>query len=204
MLFRRSRYTQDYGLAAQGVVFDPMTLTVGSLAATAAGGSMSAMGTLAGGEYAKQAGLMQQQNAEYQAKQAESNATQAIAAGQRKAADTNLQTKLAISTARASAGASGVDVGSGSPATAQGELAQRGSYHALMDMFNGQSKATGLENEAAGMRYSGEAAKIGGEMQQKASYLSAAGTLAGSAGSMFANYGKINFPTSRGSAGASL
>jgi hypothetical protein len=29
----------DYGLAARGAVFDPVTLTVGTMAATAAGGA---------------------------------------------------------------------------------------------------------------------------------------------------------------------
>jgi hypothetical protein len=38
------------------VVFDPGTLTVASLAATAIGGGVSAASTLAGGSYARQAG----------------------------------------------------------------------------------------------------------------------------------------------------
>lgn len=44
----RINLTQDYGLARFGVVFDPLTLTVGSMAMTAAGGMASAAGTIAG------------------------------------------------------------------------------------------------------------------------------------------------------------
>jgi hypothetical protein len=77
----------------------------------------------------------------------------------------------------------------GSPATNVGELAQRGSYHALMDMFNGQSAATGLRNQAAGIRYTGEMEAMGGEEKQLASRSAAYGTLASGVGRLFSTYG---------------
>jgi hypothetical protein len=163
----------------------------------AAGSVLQAQGTLAGGSYAKQAGDMQQVEANYQADQITQNASQAIASSQRQSLDTAMKTKLAISTARANAGASGVNAAVGSPAEAVGQLAQRGSYLAAMDMFNGKSTATGLLNQAAGVRYSGQIAELSGEEQQDASKLAALGTLAGSAGSMMKQYGSAAFPSMR-------
>jgi hypothetical protein len=166
------------------------------------GGITSAIGTLAGGSYAAQSGKMQQAAANYQASQLEQNATQAIASSQRSMLDTQEKTQLAIGTSTARAAASGVNAGAGSAVENVGQLARRGSYQALMDLYSGQSTATGLENQAKGVRYSGDVAAASGEAQQTASYLGAAGTLAGSAGNFFTQYGKLTYPSSRGSFGA--
>lgn len=234
----RPNLTGDYGFARLGVVFDPLTLTVGSMAATAVGGALSASSTLAGGDYAAQAGVMQRQAstvvaglertqaeaeenaANYQAEQVTQNASQALAAGQRQMFETQEKTRLLTSSAKARAGASGVNAGVGSAVTNTGEIAQRGSYHALLDMFNGESTASGLLNQAEGIRYSGKLARFGGEIsaasrefagmmaeregqaKKSASQSAALGTLAGSAGSMMSTYGKFAYPTTRGNFGA--
>lgn len=205
MRFGRVNFTHDYGLAAQGVVFDPTGISEAallSMAMTAAGGAMGGASTLAGGSFAKTAGYMQKQAADYQATQIEQNATQAIASGQRQMMDTQLKTNMAVSTSRANAAASGGAADTGSAVENEGQIAQRGGYQALMDMFNGQSTATGLENQAKGVRYSGELAKMEGEAKQKASYLAAAGQIASTVGNMASTYGKFKYPTSRGNFGA--
>jgi hypothetical protein len=193
MLTLHQRFSCDIW---QRCCFDPATLTVASLATTAAGGVAQLIGgqtaasaTLAGGNAALQAGQMQQQAANYQAAQLTQNAGQAFASGQRQMLDDQEKTRLAISTARADAGASGVNAGVGSPVSIVGSLARRGSYNAAMDMFNGESTATGLLNQAAGATYSGEAALIGGEEGQSASEISANATLAGTAGSLIGDVG---------------
>lgn len=173
-----------------GRLFDPGTLMLMSMGATAAGGAVTAAGTLAGGKAAETAGEMTKQADEMAAEQS-------FAAGQRKSLDTQERTRMAMSTATARAGANGVDAGSGSPLATVGDIAKRGSYQALMDMFNGESEATNLRN-------SGAAAEYGGKMQKQASYLSAAGTLASTAGSMFKTYGAFNYPTNRGASSVSL
>lgn len=190
----------DYGLAAGGVCFDPGTLMVTSMAATAVGGALSASSTLAGGNYAATAGKMQQAADVSKAAQLSENAGQALASSQRQMFDTQEKTRLAISTARARGGANGVDLSVGSPADVQGELAKRGSYHALMDMFNGQSAATGLTNQASASIYEGDLAEYEGEAKKSASELQAAGTLASAAGSMASTYGKFAYPTASGRA----
>lgn len=183
------------------IAYDPATLMAG---VTVVGGALSASSTLAGGAAAKQAGQMAQSGANFQADQINQNASQSIASSQRQALDAGQRTRLAISTATARAGASGAAADVGSPVANTGELAQRGSYQALMDMFNGQSKATGLENEAAGIRYTGSIDELEGEEKRSASYLAAGGEFAGSVGSAAGNYGRLTYPTARGSAGASL
>lgn len=168
-------------------VADPISLTMAGVAAGGAG--LSALSTLAGGRAAKQAGLMQQQAEEFKAKQAEQNAGLAIAGGQVRQFDTQLKASQAESTSTARAAASGVDAGTGSAATTVGDIAKRGSYLASMDLFNGESQATGLLNEAKGFRYSGDVEALEGEEKQQASYLAAGGELLSGVGGAYKVYG---------------
>ncbi len=149
------------------------------MAVTAVGAGISAEGTLAAGNAAKQAGQYTQQM-DIQ------NAAQALASGQRKSFDTQDKTRMLMSTAQARAGAGGVDAGVGSPASIQGNIAKRGSYHALMDVFNGQSEGVGLQNQGA-------LAAWEGDQKQSESELAAGGTLAGAAGSMAGTYGNYMY-----------
>lgn len=172
--------------------------------AQAVAGGIGAASTLAGGGYAASAGEAEKAAADYRAKQLETNAGMALASSQRRMLDTQQQKRLATSTAIARGGGSGVDVGVGSPASDIGDIAQRGSYHALMDLYNGRSEATGLMNQAEGARYGGDLSAWSGNMQRRASYLSAAGTLAGSAGSAASTYGMLRYPTQYGRLGAMM
>lgn len=165
----------------------------GTLAAQAVGGAMSAAGTLAGGNYAAQAGQMEQAAANYQATQLNQNAAQAFASGQRQMLNTQQNTRMAIGASQARSAAGGVDAGAGSAATNVGNLAARGSYQALMDKFNGAATATGLRNQAQGVQYTGQMEALEGEEKQSASELAAAGTIAGSAGSLMSSYGRMEY-----------
>jgi hypothetical protein len=68
------------------------------------------------------------------------------------------------------------------------DIAGRGEYQSLMDLYTGENRARGLEDQAMGSRMSGDAALAEGKAKQSASYLSAAGTLIGSAGSAYKTY----------------
>jgi hypothetical protein len=168
--------------------FDPLSMT--AIGLSVAGGALSAGGTLAAGNTAAQAGKLEKAAADYKATQLRQNAALAIRGGQVQAADTELKTKAAISSSTARAAASGVDAGVGSPATNVGEIAKRGSYLASMDLWRGRSQASGLLNAAQAATYEGDVAELEGEEKKKASYLAAAGTLAGSAGSSLGTYAK--------------
>lgn len=204
---------EKYGLVPglSVAAFDPATLTVGTalmaggMAAKGIGAGISAEGTLAGGEFARTAGQMEKTAAyarageqDYEASQVEQNASQALAASQRQMLATRENTRLAMSTAIARGAASGVNVAVGSPATDVGELAKRGEYNALMDMFNGESAQSGLLNKAAGIRYGADITRMGGDFagleggeKYYASKLAAAGTLAGGVGGMLSDAGGL-------------
>lgn len=191
---------------ADTVAFDPASLALMGAAgaaiggatpaiaagSTLAGGAISAISSIMGGKAAKQAGQMQQQAEEFKAKQAEENASMAVAAAGVKAQDTGQKTSLTESTSTARSAASGVDAGVGSAATNIGDIAKRGSYLQALDLYNGQSQATGLLNEARGFRYSGDVAALEGDEKETASYLAAGGALAGSAGSSFKTYKSLS------------
>jgi len=155
----------------------------GALGATGLGSLLSAGGSIAGGNAALT-------SAKFTAAQLNENAAGAIASAQRTMLDTQQKTRLAASTAIARAGGSGVNAGVGSPVQDVGSIARRGSYLAAMDLWSGRNTATGLENQAAGVLYSGEAAEEGSE-------LSAAGTIAGGAGSMLMMGGRFAYPQLR-------
>lgn len=176
----------------------------GAMLLTALGAGASAAGTIAGGNFAKQAGKMQKQADIYEAEQLEQNANSEILAGNRAALEAKRKGDMVGSSARARAAASGVDAGSGSALSDIVEIDKRSTYNAAMELWRGESAATGDINRAKGLRYKGELDERGGSAAQQGAALSAAGTIAGAGGSMLKTYGAYQYPTVRGSPGASL
>jgi hypothetical protein len=191
----------DYGLAAHGVVFDPMTLMVGSMAATAAGTAISAGSTIAGGANAAALGVAQQREANSEADQLKENAAGELGAAQRRMLDTQQKTRLATSTLTANAAGGGINAGVGTPVALARSIASRGSYQSLTDLWQGQNQYTADLNKSAGVRYSGDIAEISGEMQNRAAQMRAMGTIAGGAGSMMSQYSNYMYPRGGGGGG---
>ncbi len=181
----------------QRFCFDPGTLLVTSLVATAVGGGLSAASTIAGGNAAKTAGQMKQVAANNEAAQLESNAAGELAASQRRAAEARFKARMTQGTMQARAAGSGFNAATGSMLNDEEEIVGRGELSALTDVFNGENARSGLQNRAGAVRYGGEIDKYAGETAQKASYLAAAGTIAGTAGSMMKTYGDYKYPRSR-------
>lgn len=175
-------------VAALAALGGGSALTGGAMLATGLGAAVTAAGTLAGGANATAVGKMQQTADNYQAGQIRANAGTAVGASQRAMMDQQNRTNLLRSSAVAEGAAGGTETTTGSDVENQSEIVEKGHYNALMDLWNGENKATGLENEAAGEELSGKIAAAGGSMQQKASYYTAAGTLLSGAGSMYKNY----------------
>ncbi len=132
---------------------------------------------------------MKQTEANYEAEQDVENAAGETAAAQRQALDLNQKANLTRSSAVAAAAAGGVNAGTGSALTNQAQIASRGSYQAGLELWSGQNRATGLLNQAAGTRYSGYMAALGGQEAQQASELNALSTIAGGGASMLRMYG---------------
>lgn len=185
------------------------------MAVSAIGTGISAAGTIAGGNASRSAGTaaqvagqMQQQALNAKADQQTSNAAGELAAAQRTMLDTRLKTSLTQSTMTAKAAGSGFNAATGSMLNNSGEIAQRGEYQALMDVFGGQNEMTGTLNQADATRYSGKIAALEGdakaaegEARGDAADLSALGTIAGGAGSMLKTYGSYAYPSAAKSFG---
>ncbi|HKD31423.1 MAG TPA: hypothetical protein VKC66_36665 [Xanthobacteraceae bacterium] len=184
-------------------LFDPLSTTAAALAtlgggSAATGGAMaltgigtgiSAMNTIAGGDYAARIGRAKQAEAKFEADQDVSNAAGEIASAQRQAIDVNQKASLLRSSAVASAAAGGVNTGAGSALTNQAQIAARGRYQADMDLWSGQNQASGLLNRAAAKRYTGDLDALAGEEMRRASGLNALSTIAGGGASFLRMYG---------------
>ncbi len=185
------RYINPCSLYARGAVFDPITaVTIASVA----GGALSAAGTIVGGNAAADAGKAGQQAKNFEAVQLDQSAQESRAASQRTALEDRRKSKLLASTLQARAAASGGGAADQTVVDLGRDIAGRGEYEALTSMYTGENRARGLEDSAMGARMTGEALLAEGKAKKKASYLSAAGTLIGSAGSAYGTYSKVPSP----------
>lgn len=154
-------------------------------ALTGVGAGISALGTLGSASAARQAGQAQQAQYNFKAAQEDQQATQAIASSQRQMFDTNRKTALTQSTLQARAAGDGGSATDSTVLDLSQDIAGRGEYNALGDLFQGQSKAAGLNAQANADRYSGAAAAAGASAQATGTILGGIGSLAGKFGSVF-------------------
>jgi hypothetical protein len=158
---------------------------VGAAAAlTGVGAGISALGTLGSASAARQSGKAQEAQYAFKAAQEEQQATQAIAASQRTMFDTQRKTALTQSTLTARAAADGGSATDATPLDLSEDIAGRGEYLALGDLFAGQDRAAGLRQQAQADRYSGAAARAGANAQ-------ATGTILGGIGSLASRFGSL-------------
>lgn len=158
------------------------------LALTAAGTAISAMGTIAGGNAAAEAGERQQEAYYYRAKQEEQAAQESRASAQRAALEKRREGRFLQSKLQARAAASGGGADDPTVLNLSADIARRSEYDALFDMYRGENRARGLEDEAFGSRMTGDAARIEGIQKKKASRIAAIGTIIGGASSMASTY----------------
>jgi hypothetical protein len=174
----------------RGIARDPITGT--ALALTAAGTAVSAAGTIAGGKAAADAGARAKEGYDFKALQEEQAAQESRAVGQRAALEKRREARFLTSKLQARAAASGGAADDPGVIDLAGDIAERGEYDALMEMFKGENRARGLEDSATGSRMTGEAAYAEGQAKRDAAELSAMGTIISGAGSMFRQYNKID------------
>lgn len=163
-------------MSSVGAAAAAAPLTTAGLAASAIGTGISAAGTLAGGNATMAADR-------YAANQYNLQAQTATAEGQRQMLDQKRQAGLVESKLQANAAAGGGDTTDPSVMAAGRQIAGRGEYNALTDLFSGQNRGAGLTDEANARIASGEAAQEGSEY-------GAAGTIASGVGSMFSTLGR--------------
>lgn len=166
--------------------FDPFTAV--AVGASVVGAGVSAAGTIAGGNAAADAGVRGQQAQEFKAKQEEQAAQESRAVAQRSALDKRRQSTLLQSTLQARAAASGGGADDPGVLDLAGDIAGRGEYEALFDMFKGENRARGLEDAAVGDRMTGDALFAEGQAKKSASKMAALGTIIGGVGSAAGNF----------------
>ena len=105
-------------------------------------------------------------------------AGQDVAEGTAKANEQAIQTKYIISMTRGAAASSGGVATSPSVVDQEGQLAARGSYSALSDMYAANQKAAGLNYQGALDIYSGKVTQQADTVQAISTALSGASSLA--------------------------
>lgn len=146
-----------------------------------AGTAVSSIGTLVGGEMAAKAA---ETSSAFKAAQLDQAAAESRAAGQAQAFERRRQARLALSTLQARA-AQGGDTTSPGILDLTGDIAQRGEYQALAEMYAGENRARGLMDTATATRMEGEATA---DAARTGSYFKAGGTLLSGAGGMYSTY----------------
>ena len=148
------------------------TLAIASIAASAGGGILGAVG-------AKKQADAQAQSANYQAAVARNNqiiaqryGEYAISKGRSQAELSNYRTAQVIGTAKATQAASGVDVNTGTPVAVRQSIRDIGELDAATIVNNSLNEAYGYKVKAAGF---GAEAQLG---TMKAKYAEEAGTYA--------------------------
>lgn len=126
------------------------------------GGALSLIGSAISGVGAIAGGIQANEQAKAQAKAMEKKGESEYAIAQRKMMEGNRQARLAVSRQRAVAAASGGGVSDPTVESIMGKTEARGSYNALMDMYNGATIRDDLYQNAANTRAEGRGAMIGG------------------------------------------
>lgn len=148
----------------------------------AIGAAVSAVGTLASASASIQAGDDQKAALEFKAKQEDQAAQESRAASQRQAIDKRREAEQLDSQLRARSAADGGTTTDPTIVNLGSEIAGRGEYQALGEMYKGENRARGIEDQAQGDRMTGAAAARGARSAAFGTILSGIGGIAGKFG----------------------
>lgn len=141
------------------------------------GAGLSLFGTITAANQQRQQAGQERQLAQFNAMQEERRAQQERATAQRQALERRRLTQIAQSTLQARAAASGGKATDASVIQLSSDIAGRGEYQALTEMFSGESRARALEDKAGATRFEGEARAQAAEAKAKSMLLSGFGSL---------------------------
>lgn len=156
-----------------------------ALVASIAGAVTSGVGTIMAGNAAAAAGEANQRAYNLKSEQATIAAEEARAASQRTQQESKRKTDLVQSRLRAVAAAGGGSSDDPTIVHLNEDIAGRGEFQQLMDMYTGENRARGFEDQSKFDLMSGEASRAEGEGKQTASYLSGVGTIMSSGSSIY-------------------
>jgi hypothetical protein len=185
--------------------------TIAAIASVASAG-VTAVGTIAAGQAARQQGDMeaaflqqqgqaQKQAAEFEAAQLDIKAKDERALAQRERMQIQRQKKLALSSLTARAAGSGFSATDPTALALSDEIEKYGTLQEQFATYGGDVRANEMELGAAGRRFSGQRglesaytsasiARAGGRAREVGSYFSAGGTILGGISSFADRYGK--------------
>jgi hypothetical protein len=183
---------------------DPVTLgTAGAFGLNAIGGGtiLTSLGSLVGGfmgaNAQEEAGRLQEAAANFEAQQLQMAAAESRATAQRQMFERQRLTKLALGTLQTRAAAGGGKATDENVLSLTSEIAGRGEYQALAELYAGENRARGLEDQAAARRYEGKAkayaAERSGTASRIGSVLGAGGTILSGAGTLAKEYGRLSY-----------
>jgi hypothetical protein len=163
---------------------DPVSLSTMAIGASAAGGGVSALGSIFGGEsqanmYNYQAGI-QNLNAQI----AKQNADYAVASGEVQAQESGMQTRAQIGQTKAQQGAGGLAVGGGSNARVVTSEAEIGQENQAIIRSNAARTAYGYEVQGTQATAQAGLDTMAASNATTAADISAFGSILGTAGSV--------------------
>lgn len=163
---------------------DPVTLTVASMAMTAAAGGVAAYGAEQAGKSKKAMYDYQSAIAVRNADIAKQNADYAVRVGETQAQAQGMKTRFQVGSTIANRGASGLDVNKGSNARVVESVQEIGEHDASVIRSDAAKRAYGYEVEAANATAQGQVYTMAGEDAKRAGDISAISTILGTAGSV--------------------
>ncbi|MBP5059138.1 hypothetical protein [Pseudomonas chlororaphis] len=134
----------------------------------------------------KQAGQAQNASSQFAADQYEDQANAARATAQRRAIESRRQGRIAGSRAQAVGAATG-GAGSVDLVNRIADLEGQGEYAALVDMYNGEETARGMQTQSNVLKFSGGQAESAGNKAATGTLISGAANLAAKYGSGLAS-----------------
>jgi hypothetical protein len=152
------------------------------------GNILSIAGTGLGALQQLRAGSAAKSASDYNAAIDNQQANAEAAGGERQAYAQNQQTQLLLSRARAVGAASGASATSPTVISDESQIQNRGDLNAMMDLYNGESRAQSLQEGAALQEYQGEQA-------ESAAPLRALSTIMSGASSLYTRYSPNPFST---------
>jgi hypothetical protein len=151
--------------------------------------ALSAAGYAQAGQAALYQGQAQQQEENYSADVLQQQANQTRAQTSQEVANTARSTDLLLSNARAAGAASGGDLTDPSIVTALDRAAGVGKYSQLSQLYSGEERAVGLENQAALNRYMGAQYLTAGQLKQQEEQTQMLASLLQGGSSLFSKFG---------------
>lgn len=149
------------------------------------GGIVSFIGTLASADATRAEGEAAREAAYYKARMEERKAMEERAVAQRKAQQTKKELEYTQSSLQARAAASGGGADDGTIIKLASDIEQTGTYHSLLNMWEGEAKGRDRENQAQLDRYVGDRKKEAADARANSMIIGGIGGLFGS----FAKFG---------------